>query len=171
MIKKQLKAMPLPADIQTAMTSDETMIQYGPILEGVLYLTSKHILFRDIDSRHKIESIAYRDIISIDSTKRKRQVGWIVIGIAILLATFFIVFYFNVILSDIAYIIISLISIIMIIVGFYNVPSYTLKIAGSRDIKLSARNINDCMYHIRRYRERASSYQNVYNCTQVWTIR
>ncbi len=147
--------MPLPVDIQTTLTSDETIIQYGPILEGVLYLTSKRILFRDIDARHKIESIAYREIVSIDSTRSKRQIGWVVIGIAILLVTFFSVFYFNVILSDIAYIVLSLVSIIMIIVGFYQVPSYTLKIAGNRDIKLSARNINDFMYYIRRYRDRA----------------
>jgi hypothetical protein len=155
MFEKKVNAMPLPSDIQTTLTSDETMIQYGAILEGVLYLTSKRILFRDIDARHKIESIAYQDIISIDSTTSKRQIGWILIGIAILLVTFFAVFNFNVVLSDIAYILISLVSIIMIIVGFYKVPSYTLKIAGNRDIKLSARNINDFMYHIRRYRDRA----------------
>jgi hypothetical protein len=147
--------MPLPADIQTILTSDETMIQYGAILEGVLYLTNKRILFRDIDARHKIESIAYQDIISIDSTTSKRQIGWIIIGIAILLVTFSAVFTLNIVLSDIAYIIISLVSIIMIIVGFYKVPSYKLTIAGNHDIKLSARNINDFIYHIQRYRDRA----------------
>jgi hypothetical protein len=147
--------MSLPADIQTKLTPDETITQYGAVLEGVLYLTSKRILFRDIDDRHNIKSITYQDILSIDSTTSKRKIGWIIIGIAVLLVTFFSVFYFNVILSDIAYIIISLVSIIMIIVGFYKVPSYTLTIAGDRDIKLSARNINDFMYHIRRYRDRA----------------
>ena len=133
------------------------MIQYGAILEGVLYVTSKRILFRDINDRHRIVSIAYQDIMSIDSTTSKRKIGWIIIGIAILLVTFFTVFYFNVVLSDIAYIIISLVSIIMIIVGFYKVPSYTLKIAGTSDMKFSARNINAFMYHIRRYRDRALS--------------
>ncbi len=149
--------MSLPSDIQTKLASNETVIQQGAILEGVLYLTSKRILFRDVDARHKIVSIAYQDIMSIDSTTTKRQIGWIIIGIVILLGTFFTVFYFNVVLSDIVYIIISLISIIMIIVGFYKVPSYTLTIAGNRDIKFSARNINDFIYHIRKYRDRALS--------------
>lgn len=147
--------MSLPADIQTKLSSDETMIQYGAILEGVLYLTSKRILFRDINDRHHVKSIKYQDILSIETATSKRKIGWILIGIAILLVTFFSVFYINVVLSDIAYIVISLISIIMIIVGLYKVPSYTLKIVENSDIKLSARNINDFMYHIRRYRDRA----------------
>jgi hypothetical protein len=150
-----VNAMPLPQDIQTKLDPNETIIQYGAILEGVLYITSKRILFRDVDARHTIESIAYQDIMSIDATTTKRQIGWIIAGIAILLGTFFTVFYFNVILSDIAYIIISLVCIIMIIVGFYKVPSYTLKVSGNRDIKLSARNINDFIYHIRKYRDQA----------------
>jgi len=149
--------MTLPSDIQSQLTPDEKVIQYGAIIEGVLYVTNKRVFYRGLNTKNKIESIAYRDIVSIDPTSFNRQIVWVIIGIAILLGTFLSVQFFRIELSDIAYVIISVVSIVMIIVGFYKVPSYVININGKQPIKISARNINSLIYDIRKNRERTLS--------------
>jgi hypothetical protein len=152
-----MKFMTLPSDIQSQLTPDEKVIQYGAIIEGVLYVTNKRVFYRGLNTKNKIESIAYRDIVSIDPTSFNRQIVWVIIGIAILLGTFLSVQFFRIELSDIAYVIISVVSIVMIIVGFYKVPSYVININGKQPIKISARNINSLIYDIRKNRERTLS--------------
>ena len=152
-----LNNMPLPKDIQAQLTANEKVRHSGAILEGVLYVTDKRILFRSVDASSKLETIAYSDILSIDAASMKRNVGWVIIGIAILLVTFITVTVFEIVLSDISYILIGLVSVVMIIVGFYKVPSYSLTIAGKEPLKISSRNITDFVFFIQKYRDRELS--------------
>ena len=133
--------MSLPSDIQSQLKPKERVIEHQTIVEGVVYATNRRILLRRIDADKKIESILYTDISSIDPTQSSRQIGWFIAGIAILAGTFLLDFVFQIHIPDLTYIVIGLISIIMIIVGFYKMPSYTLQIAGKDPVQISARHI------------------------------
>jgi hypothetical protein len=147
--------MSLPSDVKSQLTPKERVIEFKTIVEGVIYATNKRILLRRIDANKRIESIPYTDILSIDQTKSSRQVGWFIAGIALLLVTFLSVLIFQIEIPDLTYVVIGLISIVMIIVGFYKMPSYTLQIAGENSIQISARNIEYLIFVIRKYRDRS----------------
>ena len=146
--------MSLPSDIQSQLKPKERVIEHQTIVEGVVYATNRRILLRRIDADKKIESILYTDISSIDPTQSRRQIGWFIAGIAILAGTFLLDLVFQIHIPDLTYIVIGLISIIMIIVGFYKMPSYTLQIAGKDPVQISARHIEDIIYVIKKYRKR-----------------
>jgi hypothetical protein len=146
--------MSLPSDIQSQLTPKERVIESKTIVEGVIYATNKRILLRRIDANKSVETIPYTDILSIDSTKSSRQIGWFIAGIAILLGTFLLVLIFQIEIPDLTYVVIGLISVVMIIVGFYKMPSYTLQLVGETSIQISAKNIEYIIYVIRKYRDR-----------------
>jgi len=64
---------------------------------------------------------------------------------------------FQIQIPDLTYDVVGFISIVMIIVGFYKMPSYTLQISGKEPIKIFSRNIEDIIYVIRKYRKRELS--------------
>ena len=153
----RLLFMSLPSDIQSQLAPRERVIEYQTIMEGVVSATNRRILLRRIDASKVIESIPYTEILSIDTTQSRRQIGWFIAGIAILLVTVLSVLIFQFQIPDLTYVVIGLISIVMIIVGFYKMPSYTLQISEKDSIKISSRNIEDVIYVIRKYRDRELS--------------
>jgi hypothetical protein len=149
--------MSLPSDIQSQLAPIERVIEHQTIVEGVIYATNRRILLRRIDASKVIESAPYTDILSIEMTQSRRQIGWFIAGIAILLVTFLSVLIFQLQIPDLTYVVVGLISIVMIVVGFYRMPSYALQISGKDSIKISSRNIEDVIYVIRKYRDRELS--------------
>ena len=153
----RLLFMSLPSDIQSQLAPRERVIEHQTIVEGVIYATNRRILLRRIDASKVIESIPYTDILSIEMTQSRRQIGWFIAGIAILLVTFLSVLIFQLQIPDLTYVVVGLISIVMIVVGFYRMPSYALQISGKDSIKISSRDIEDVIYVIRKYRDRELS--------------
>ena len=92
--------MSLPSDIQSQLAPRERVIEHQSIAEGVVYATNKRILLRRIDATKLIESVPYTDILSIETTQSRRQIGWFIAGIAILLVTFLSVLILDISLKE-----------------------------------------------------------------------